>query len=33
MEYADGGDMMKLINNHKKKNTHFSEKEIWYYFI
>lgn len=33
MELADGGDMMRLINNHKKKGTTFSEKEIWYYFI
>lgn len=33
MEYADGGDMMKLINTHKKKGTRFSEKEVWYYFI
>ena len=33
MEYADGGDIMKLITNHKKRNTHFTEKELWYYFI
>lgn len=33
MEYADGGDMMKMISNHKKRGTHFSEKELWYYFI
>jgi NIMA (never in mitosis gene a)-related kinase len=33
MEYADGGDILKLINNHKKKGTHFTEKEIWSYFI
>ena len=33
MEHADGGDIMKLINSHKKKNTQFTEKELWYYFI
>ena len=33
MEYADGGDMMKLIANHKKRGTSFTEKELWYYFI
>ena len=25
MEYADGGDMLKLITNHKKKSTYFTE--------
>jgi NIMA (never in mitosis gene a)-related kinase len=33
MDYADGGDMMKMISNHKKKNTRFTEKELWYFFI
>jgi NIMA (never in mitosis gene a)-related kinase 1/4/5 len=33
MEYADGGDILKLITNHKKKNSQFLEKEIWYFFI
>lgn len=33
MEYADGGDLLKIINQHKRKFTSFSEKEIWYYFI
>ncbi|CDW85297.1 protein kinase domain containing protein [Stylonychia lemnae] len=33
MEYADGGDLLKQINNHKRKGTNFSEKESWYYFI
>jgi NIMA (never in mitosis gene a)-related kinase len=33
MEYANGGDLLKLINNHIKKSTNFTEKEIWYYFI
>lgn len=33
MDYADGGDMMKMIANHKKKNTRFTEKELWYFFI
>jgi NIMA (never in mitosis gene a)-related kinase len=29
MEHADGGDILKLINNHKKRNSQFSEREIW----
>lgn len=33
MEYADGGDLLNLIANHKKKFTTFTEKELWYYFI
>ena len=33
MEYADGGDILKLITNHKRKATSFTEKEIWSYFI
>ena len=33
MELADGGDILKLITNHKRKGTHFTEKELWYYFI
>ena len=33
MELADGGDVLKQIENHKKKKTSFTEKEIWYYFI
>jgi len=33
MEHADGGDLLKQINIHKKKNTHFTEKELWYYFM
>ena len=33
MEFADGGDLLKLISNHKKRNTQFPEKEAWYYFI
>ena len=33
MEYADGGDLLKQINSHKRKNTNFTEKESWYYFI
>eukprot|EP00347_Sterkiella_histriomuscorum_P010626 403375545 len=33
MEYADGGDLLKQITCHKKKNTHFTEKEAWYIFI
>jgi NIMA (never in mitosis gene a)-related kinase len=33
MEFADGGDLLKLISNHKKRSTQFAEKEVWYYFI
>eukprot|EP00349_Pseudokeronopsis_sp_Brazil_P000489 CAMPEP_0202963694 /NCGR_PEP_ID=MMETSP1396-20130829/7709_1 /ASSEMBLY_ACC=CAM_ASM_000872 /TAXON_ID= /ORGANISM="Pseudokeronopsis sp., Strain Brazil" /LENGTH=158 /DNA_ID=CAMNT_0049685129 /DNA_START=13 /DNA_END=489 /DNA_ORIENTATION=+ len=33
MEYADGGDLLKIITNHKKKLSCFTEKELWYYFI
>lgn len=33
MVYADGGDLLKLITNHKKRNSQFPEKEAWYYFI
>lgn len=33
MEYADGGDLLQLINEHKKKNTNFNEKQVWHFFI
>ena len=33
MEFADGGDLLRLISNHKKRNTQIPEKEAWYYFI
>lgn len=33
MEYADGGDILKLITQHKKKKTPIPEKEVWSYFI
>lgn len=33
MEYADGGDLLMKINQHKKASTDFTEKEIWHYFI
>jgi NIMA (never in mitosis gene a)-related kinase len=29
MEYADGGDLLGKISEHKKKGTRFEEKEIW----
>ena len=29
MEYADGGDLSKLIENNKKKHLNFQEKVIW----
>ncbi len=33
MENADGGDLLMLINNHKKANSNFSEKQVWHFFI
>ena len=33
MENADGGDLLQLINNHKKSNTAFTEKQVWHFFI
>jgi hypothetical protein len=33
MEYADGGDLLGKISEHKKKGTRFEEKEIWQYFV
>ena len=33
MENADGGDILKMINNKKKSNDRFGEKLIWHYFI
>ena len=33
MENADGGDLLMLINNNKKANTNFSEKQVWHFFI
>ena len=33
MEFADGGDLLMKINNHKKLNTNFTEKEVWHFFI
>jgi NIMA (never in mitosis gene a)-related kinase len=29
MEYAQGGDLLKLIQSHVKKNTKVKESEIW----
>lgn len=29
MEYADGGDLQKLIKTHLTNQTYFQEKEIW----
>ncbi len=33
MEYADGGDLLGKISEHKKKGTLFLEKEVWQYFV
>lgn len=33
MEYADGGDLLKKIENHKKQKVLIPEIEIWKVFI
>jgi len=33
MEFADGGDLLHKISDHKKKSSLFTEKEIWQYFV
>lgn len=33
MEYADGGDLLHKINQHKKNSSFASEREIWQIFI
>lgn len=33
MEYADNGDLLQQINEHKKKGTSFEEKTLWDVFI
>lgn len=33
MEYADGGDILGVINEKKRKRQQFTEKEIWSLFI
>lgn len=33
MEFADGGDILQLIDQKKKSGSHFSEKMVWHYFI
>lgn len=33
MEYADGGDMLGLINQKKRQRLQFSESTIWHYLI
>lgn len=33
MEYADGGDLMQVIDSHKKRRTRLSEKKIWHFFV
>jgi len=29
MEFADGGDLMAKINEHKNKSTYILEEELW----
>ena len=33
MEYADGGDIFKMIKDHQKMNKTIDEDEIWRVFI
>jgi len=33
MEFAGRGDLLQMVNAHKKAGTHFSEPEIWSIFI
>jgi len=33
MEYADGGDIFKMIKDHQKLNKTIDEDEIWRVFI
>ena len=33
MENADGGDLLQMINAHKKGNSNFTEKQVWHIFI
>ena len=33
MEFADAGDLLGKINEHKKKGSHFSETEVWSIFV
>jgi hypothetical protein len=29
MEYAEKGDVLKRIEEHQKRGTHFEETELW----
>ena len=33
LEFANGGDLLKKIEQHKQKRTYFDESEIWAYFL
>ena len=33
MEFADGGDLLQMINAHKKAGSSFTEKQVWHIFI
>ena len=33
LEYADGGDLLKKIEEHKRNGTFFNETEIWSFFL
>jgi len=29
MEFAEGGDLQRLLRDHKERNKHFSERKVW----
>ena len=31
LEFAEGGDLLQKIDDHKKAGTYFSEREVWSY--
>ena len=33
MEHADNGDLLQMIEKHKKNRTKMNEKQIWHYFV
>lgn len=33
MEMANNGDLLQMIENYKKKNKKFNEKQVWHYFV
>ena len=33
LEFADGGDLMQKVDNHKKRGTTFPERQVWDYLV